>query len=66
MSLYGRRKTMEEKLKTYRIQNQVTKEWWKGKAYSAPEACCAAGWQIGNCYIKVRTPRYGWGKPKEK
>ena len=57
---------MEEKLKTYKIQNQVTKEWWKGKAYSAPEACYAAGWQIGNCYIKVRTPRYGWGKPKEK
>ncbi len=43
-------------LKTYRIQNRVTKEWWNGEATSAQEACDKAGWPIGDCWIRERTP----------
>jgi len=43
---------MKEMLKTYIIQNLITKEYWQGKAYSVSDACYAAGWQIGNCYIR--------------
>jgi len=40
--------------------NRITKEWWYGEANSAQEACPTAGWLIGNCWVRVRTPRAGW------
>ena len=41
---------------TYRIMNRVTKQWWEGDAESAQEACQKAGWLIGNCWVRERTP----------
>ena len=43
-------------MKTYRIQNRITKEWWDGQAESADQACAQAGWQIGHCWVRERTP----------
>ncbi|MFP3898183.1 MAG: hypothetical protein ACLFVD_02620 [Dehalococcoidia bacterium] len=42
--------------KVYRIMNRITKEWWNGVAESAHEACRKAGWQIGDCWVRERTP----------
>lgn len=42
-------------MKTYRIWNRVTREWWEGEASSAQEACNKAGWLIGNCWVRERT-----------
>ena len=39
-------------MKTYRIQNRITKEWWEGQAASAQEGCEQAGWKIGNCWVR--------------
>ena len=36
--------------------NRITKEWWNGVAESAQEACEKAGWRVGDCWIRVRTP----------
>ena len=48
-------------IKTYRIQNRITNEWWEGQAASAQEACEQAGWQICNCWVRefplARWPR---------
>ena len=52
-------------MKTYRIWNRVTREWWEGEAGSAQEACQKAGWMIGDCWVREKTPRAGWGKPKD-
>lgn len=49
----------------YRIMNRVTREWWEGSAASAQEACKEAGWMIGDCWVRERTPLYGWKKPGE-
>lgn len=43
-------------MKTYRIWNRATKQWWEGEANSAQEACEKAGWLIGNCWTRERTP----------
>ena len=43
-------------LKTYRIQNRVTEEWWQGEAPSAQEACELAGWLIGDCWVREFSP----------
>ncbi len=43
-------------MKTYRIQNRITQQWWEGQAASAQEACDQAGWQIGDCWVRERTP----------
>lgn len=42
------------RMKTYRIQNTLTKQWWEGNAYSAHEACQKAGWNIAHCWIRER------------
>jgi hypothetical protein len=52
-------------MKTYRIMNRITKEWWEGEADSAQEACHKAGWMIGDCWVRVKTSKAGWGKPRE-
>jgi len=40
----------------YRLMNRVTKQWWEGDADSAQQACQEAGWLIGNCWVRERTP----------
>jgi len=52
-------------MKTYRIWNRVTQEWREGEASSAQEACQKAGWMPGDCWVREKTPKGGWGKPKE-
>ena len=41
---------------TYRIMHRINKQWWEGDAESAQEACQKAGWLIGNCWVRERTP----------
>ena len=41
---------------TYRLMNRTTRQWWEGDAESAQEACQKAGWLIGNCWVRERTP----------
>ena len=53
-------------MKTYRIMNRITKQWWEGEAQSAQEACQKAGWMIGDCWVRIRTPGQGWGKIREE
>lgn len=43
-------------MKTYRIQNRVTKKWWEGEAESPAAACKKAGWMFGFCWVRERTP----------
>ena len=50
----------------YRIMNRITKEWWEGEANSAHEACQKAGWMIGDCWVRVKTSKAGWGKPRKE
>ena len=52
-------------MKTYRIMNRITKQWWEGEAQSAQEACQKAGWMIGDCWVRIRTPGQGGEKSKE-
>jgi len=42
--------------KRYRIRNRITGEWWEGEADSAQEACRLAGWLIGDCWVRQKTP----------
>lgn len=44
------------KLNIYRLYNRVTKKWWQGEAQGAQEACQKAGWLIGDCWVRRRTP----------
>jgi hypothetical protein len=41
---------------TYRIMRRLTRQWWEGDADSPQEACDKAGWMIGNCWVRERTP----------
>lgn len=43
-------------MKPYRIMNRISKEWWEGEAESAQEACDQAGWFIGDCWVRNKTP----------
>ena len=56
-------------MKKYRIMNKITKQWWEGEAESAQEACQAAGWPIGDCWVREwtrKSGRYGgWGNPTD-
>jgi len=36
--------------------NRVNRRWWNGVAESAQEACASAGWPIGECWVRQRTP----------
>jgi len=47
-------------MKTYRILNTVTKEWWEGKASSPEEALKKAKWSEKDCRIRERTDKGGW------
>ena len=42
-------------IKTYRIQNRITKEWRQVEHYTAAEACASLGWMIGDCYVREVT-----------
>ena len=44
-------------MKVYKIWNRITKEFWEGEAESAQETCQNAGWLIGDCWIREKTPR---------
>lgn len=44
-------------MKTYRIMHRGTGKFWDGEAGSAQEACEKAGWMIGDCWVRERTPR---------
>jgi len=43
----------------YEIYNRITKQLWRGWAKSAQEACEAAGWLIGNCFVRVLASHLG-------
>jgi len=65
-------------MKTYRVMNRVTLQWWEGEASSAQEACQKAGWMIGDCWVREYVPPHqdeskqsgwhygGWRKPREE
>lgn len=40
----------------YRGMNRLTGQWWEGEAESATQACNKAGWIIGDCWVRERTP----------
>ena len=60
-------------MKTYRVMNRSTLQWWEGEASSAQEACQKAGWMIQkagwmieNCWVRVKTPGRDWEIPREE
>lgn len=52
-------------MKTYRIMNRISREWWEGEAESAQEACQKAGWMIGDCWVRQYSSKAGWKKPDD-
>jgi hypothetical protein len=36
--------------------HRITKQLWEGPADSAQQACSQAGWLIGDCWVRERTP----------
>ena len=42
--------------KEYRLFHRPTYNWWEGRAPSAQEACDKAGWPIGDCWVRMKTP----------
>ena len=55
-------------MKTYRIMNRYTKEWWEGEATNAQEACGRASWPVKECWIREGSgPKCGaWKKVREE
>ena len=43
-------------MKTYRIRNRETGQWWEGQAPSYRVACENLGWLISDCWIRVFIP----------
>jgi hypothetical protein len=56
-------------MKTFRIRNRITGEWWEGTSDAAYkfEACTKAGWKPEDCEVKEKSDNGGggWKKVKE-
>ena len=55
-------------MKLFRIMNLVTRSWWEGDAMTVKEACRAAGWERGECWIREHSNKGagGWKKVKKE
>ena len=51
--LFNRPMNPVNPIKTYRIENRITKEVITIPARSAQDAAESVGWFIGNCYIRI-------------
>ena len=51
--LFNRPMNPVNPIKTYRIENRITKEVMFIFDRNAQDACRQCGWMIGNCYVKI-------------
>jgi len=61
----GKREEVTQ-MKTYRIMNKLTHEFWQGNTENVKEAIERTMWPEEECLITERTDKGGWKKPKDK
>jgi|GEM_PF-5378387 len=55
----------EPPLRIFRIRNNKTHEWWEGSATHPGRAIVLTGFPAEECWIRERSPAYGWMTPHE-